>query len=607
MPGLEKITLSLAGLAPQASAVLRDLEGRRFLKRLWDKDPALWKESPAHKDIIRNSLGWLAAPELMRQKTGEIASFSRRVRDMGFERVLLLGMGGSSLAPMVFSKSFPSHAGYPGLKVLDSVDPAAVKRVERAIDPLKTLFIVASKSGTTIEPMSLFSHFHDVVSRRKGASAGENFAAITDAGTSLEALAGRLGFLHVFLNPSGIGGRFSALSYFGLVPASLMGVDVPGLLDGAKRAVDASSPGVREALSPGVVLGASLGALALRGRDKVTFFMPDDIATLGLWIEQLLAESTGKEGKGLVPVVGEPMGEPEKYGNDRAFVHIGLKGKGEGAGVLDSLVGAGHPVIKIELEDVYSLGGEFFMWEVAAAAAGAALGINPFDQPDVEDAKKRTRKYLDAIGSKGTTDLPPAFMDDEDIRMSFGRSIIERAGRRGRLAGNEPAPGGPPAVPGGLIREFTGLLKEGSYLAVLAYLDPEDESFFDGLAYIRGFFADTFCVATQMCYGPRYLHSTGQLHKGGPGRGAFLIITARPQGSLSERLGQGLDIAVPGKGYTFSGLEFSQALGDMEALDAKERAVMFVTLKNAGQPSPKEFFDEAMKKIAAIITAHGAP
>ncbi len=569
MPDVMKIDLSLGPFQAQVLSRIEKLAEEGFSARLWRKDPTLWKDSS--KDMIQGALGWLDVPLAMKREAGEIGRFATSVKEAGFNHAVLLGMGGSSLAPMVFSNTFGSMPGYPELLVLDSTDPEAVKRVERMTDPLKTLFIVASKSGTTIEPLSFFDYFHDIVSRHKAQSPGDNFIAITDPGTGLEGLSKRLGFRRVFLNPPDIGGRYSALSYFGIVPASMTGIYLEKLFEGVDEAVRACGPDVDGAENPGVLLGACLGVLAQAGRDKVTLVVSEGIEVLGLWIEQLLAESTGKEGKGLVPVTGEPLGAPVDYGPDRVFVRIGLRGDDEGLPELDALKDAGHPVLSMELDDKYRLGGEFFRWEVATAVAGSILGINPFDQPDVEDAKRRTRAYLEMMQAGEAPRALEASVEASKFTLSFAGPLRDAA------AGA--------AAPEEALRRFTAFLEQGSYLAVLPYIDPWDEEFSGAVTSMRRFVKERFKVATQFGYGPRYLHSTGQLHKGGPPNGVFLIIIPSRDTGYDG-------VEIPGKGYTFRDLELAQAVGDMEALAARQRPVAVLGLRGTCSEELVESFKD---------------
>jgi hypothetical protein len=417
------------------------------------------------------------------------------------------------------------------LYVLDTTDPATILATEREIDLAHTLFFVSSKSGGTIEVASLFAYFSDRFRALKGARAGDNFVAITDAGTSLEALAKEHGFRRTFVNPSDIGGRYSALSYFGLVPAAVAGVDVSRLLRHAVHAEADTPRGDNDA----VQLGVALGVLARSGRDKCTFAIAPGIDSLGLWLEQLIAESTGKEGKGIVPVADEPLGTPRRYGSDRVFVQIRLEGDatGEQDGVIGALVNEGQPAIVIDLDDVYELGREFLRWEFATAIAGLVLGINPFDEPNVQESKDNTARELQEVESSG------------DLR--FDRLDVSGAGEA--------------------VQWLLAQLAVGDYLAITAYIrqtERTDEVFRE----IRQRVRDERGVATTLGYGPRFLHSTGQLHKGGPPRGVLLQVTA------DERE----DIPIPGRPFTFGQLKRAQAAGDLESLRAHGRPVVSVNV-----------------------------
>jgi transaldolase / glucose-6-phosphate isomerase len=488
-------------------------------RRIWARDPAVWKGDAATPEL-RDRLGWLTVGETMAQQAASLAAFAGEIRT-SFERVVLCGMGGSSLAPEVLWRTFGRRDGYPELTVLDSTDPRAVATVDAAGELATTLFIVSSKSGTTRETMSLYRHYWALTGGR-----GSQFVAVTDPGTPLATLAAERGFRHAFLNPPDIGGRYSALSYFGLVPAALIGVDIGKLLHRAHRMAEACASCAPDRENPGIWLGAVLGEAVLAGKDKLTFVLSSGVSGFGLWTEQLLAESTGKEGTGIIPVVDEPLGPPEVYGGDRIFVAISLAGEGDPGGQarLDALQAAGHPVVRIALRDGYDLGSEFFRWEFATAVTGSALGINPFDQPNVAESKGNTERVLSGrpapSSSPGREDLP-AF-----------------------LAGVKP----------------------GDYLALLAYLPPTAENW-RRLEAARVALRDRFRVATTVGYGPRYLHSTGQLHKGGPPTGHFLQILD-PAAD---------DIPVPGEPFTFGELLAAQAEGDFLALEGRGRPVVRVT------------------------------
>jgi glucose-6-phosphate isomerase len=471
----------------------------------------------------------------MRGQVDDLRAFAEEIRRAGFTRAVLCGMGGSSLAPEVLRETFGVAKGAIPVAVLDSTDPAAVRAAEAGSDPARTLYIISSKSGGTTEPNVFFQYFWDRVSRVRGERAGENFIAITDPGTAMERRAREHAFRRVFLNPPDIGGRYSALSFFGLVPAALMGVDLGRLLDRAKRMMRACGPAVSAAQNPGLHLGAVIGALAQTGRDKLTFVLSDRIATFGYWIEQLIAESTGKEQKGIIPVEGEPLGRPTSYGKDRVFVHLRLGAQHDRA--VRTLARAGHPVVELRLADPYDLGGEFVRWEIATAAAGFVLDIDPFDQPNVQESKDNTVRLLTAYAANGAL----------------------------------PDPGGalPAAAPDFAARLLAHLrsTRAGDYVALTAYF-ARTAAREKLLRELRRAIRDRFKVATTVGYGPRFLHSTGQLHKGGPANGVFIQLSADdPQ-----------DVPVPGESYTFGVLKAAQALGDYESLASRGRRVLRVAL-----------------------------
>ena len=560
---------SLNGYESEVSDALQEIGSENFLERLWAKDPTLWKTGAQEKKLIKDSLGWVVLTRVMDDHIDEIEDFAREVREAGFRDVVLLGMGGSSLAPLVFAETFGRAPGYPKLTVLDSTDPGAVDAVTRSIDAEKTLFIVSSKSGSTIEPLSLFEFFHEKVHKLKGDAAGRNFIAITDPGTPLEGFAKKYRFRKLFTNPKDIGGRFSALSYFGLVPAALMGVDIGKLLEYAARVEEAIHPCQPESENPVIILGAALGTLGRLGRDKLTFFMSNEVAAFGMWLEQLIAESTGKEGKGLVPVVSEPLGKTEDYGNDRVFIFITVGAEDRKfTGAMKSFAEAGHPVVELKLGDPYELGGEFLRWEVATSVAGQILGINPFDQPDVELAKKLTVARLSDISKPEGLKPPGVGVQANGFGVYFGKKTFEKLTRADGDAKK-------------MLSGFLGLVKEGDYICVLAYYNPADSSLSAEFTELRRALRDSTGAATQFGYGPRYLHSTGQLHKGGPDRGLFIILCHQPDE----------DFKVPGSQFSFSELELSQAFGDMEALDSKGLRVALVDLKDPSVKTLKSFED----------------
>jgi len=516
--GAASISESLGGIADSVDQRLEQLKKEDVVRRIWEHDPSVWSDDPKTPEIT-DRLGWLTVGEAMAQQARDLSAFADEVR-RSYDRVVLCGMGGSSLAPEVLWRTFGRRAGFPSLHVLDTTDPRAIAAVDASGDGARTLYLVSSKSGTTQETTSLFRHYWRTTGGR-----GEQFVAITDPGTPLEQLARERGFRRLFTNPPDIGGRYSALSFFGLVPAALIGIDVAELLHRAHRMAVACASCVAPAANPGARLGAVLAAGALAGRDKVTFILAPGLGSFGLWAEQLIAESTGKEGKGIIPIADEPVGHPSVYGTDRLFVAISLAGEAGGDEQrLEALTRAGHPLVRLRLEDGYDLGQEFFRWEFATAVAGSILGINAFDQPNVAESKANTNAVL---GGKGSTASAPA-----------DAKVIDR---------------------------FLQQIPKGHYLAIMAYLPPSDEND-DRLAAIRVRLRDRLKVATTLGYGPRFLHSTGQLHKGGPATGHFLQITERTAN----------DITIPGEAFTFGMLEAAQAEGDYQALVKRGRPVVRV-------------------------------
>jgi transaldolase/glucose-6-phosphate isomerase len=526
---------------------LAELEKRDVVRRIWRKDASLWTNDPGEQKQIAGSLGWLTVVEMMHEHVHELLAFAEEVRSAGFKHIVLLGMGGSSLCPEVLRRSFGTPPDYPELLVLDSTVPAAISSIQNRIDVAKTLFVVSSKSGTTVEPNVFMEYFYDKVKAQVGDGAGKKFVAITDPGTPLEKVARDRGFRRVFLNPPDIGGRYSALSYFGMVPAALAGYDIGELLGRAGHAIQAADRSKKPADNPAARLGAAIGKLATKGLDKLTLIVAPPIDSLGLWIEQLLAESTGKQGKGILPVAGEPLGPPAVYGNDRVFVYVRTRNSGgsEDAKVA-ALEAAGHPVIRRDLHDAFDLGEEFFTWELATAIAGWFIGINPFDQPNVQESKDNTRRLLEAYEKQGSLAQAEPIARDGEIAVFGDKTILD--------AGTDPA-----TVVGALL----GKVKACDYVALTAYI--EDTAEHDGLLeQIRGHIRDLKRVATTVGFGPRFLHSTGQLHKGGPDTGVFIQITADPKE----------DIPIPGEKYTFGVLVAAEAQGDYESLASRKRRII---------------------------------
>ena len=536
----------------------KKLEKERFVVRMWEKDAALWKKDAEHQKIIRNALGWLNVAEMMKGQIPTLKAFAEEIKREKFTQVFLLGMGGSSLAPEVFWLSIGAAPGNPRLFVLDSTDPARVREAEKIMEASKPLFIVSSKSGGTIESSSFFKYFYERVRQREGKSAGRSFVAITDPGTSLEALAKEHGFRKVFLNPSDIGGRFSALSYFGLVPAALLGVNLNDLLERSLAMIQSCHASTRLPDNPGVELGVALAQSASQGRDKITLLTSKVLEPFGAWAEQLIAESTGKEGKGLVPVAAEPAGDPAVYGKDRVFVVMSY-GRADNNDLVKAsaaLESAGHPIVRIFLKELADLGPEFLRWEVATATVGWFLGIDPFDQPNVQESKDRTQELL----------------------ASFKKS--------GRL----PEPLAPPASLEAALAAHLGQVRAGDYVAILAYMDPTpaNEAVLQGA---RLKIRDRLAVATTLGWGPRFLHSTGQLHKGGPNNGVFIQLTVDDEA----------DLKIPGEPYSFSVLKQAQALGDLMSLQSKGRRALRVHLKAPVTQSLKAFSQAVDQALQAKV------
>ena len=530
---------------------LQSLSEQSFARRIWERDAGLWKQSPDGEKIIKNRLGWMSVVDTMSVEADNIIEFADTIRRRGINRAVLLGMGGSSLSPDVSQLVFGNLPGYPELKLLDSTVPGSVLEIERTSDLARTLFIVSSKSGETVETLSALHYFWDKL------PSGDNFIAITDPGTPLEAEAKAKGFCKVFLNPPDIGGRYSALSYFGLVPAAIIGVDIHKLLDRASAMIEACSACVGPPENPGVELGTILGALASAGRNKVTLIASPEIAAFGYWLEQLIAESTGKSGTGLIPIEGESVGEPRSYGNDRLFVYLRF---GDGPDLhrkVLALQDAGHPVVKIRLDDKYDLGQEYFRWEMAIATAGALLGVNAFDEPNVKESKDNTSRLLDEFESKGSLPEEKPVMDDAGIELFCDPEMKESLDKI-RAAG----PYADHSIQS-YIKAHLDQLEPGSYLALMGFVE-QSKLMTESFQCMRVQLRDGCKAVTTFGYGPRFLHSTGQLHKGGPNTGIYIQFTADdPQ-----------DVPIPGEPYSFGTLKHAQALGDAESLRSKGRPLI---------------------------------
>ena len=522
---------------------------QRIPQRLRERDHTIWHPDPRE---ITDRLGWLDAGDFLRPHLSELDAFVSEICDEGYRDVVLLGMGGSSLGPEVLRRSFLGSDSVPGehprLTLLDSTVPGQVASVTSSIDPEHTLFIVSSKSGGTIETLSFYRYFRDLTeSTHPARGAGANFVAITDAGTPLERLGHEAGFRRVFLNPADIGGRYSVLSWFGMLPAALTGIDVSRLLDSAAAMRDRCLGSDADA-NPGLRLGALLGAMTLAGRDKVTLITPPPIDSFGLWVEQMIAESLGKEGRGIVPVAGEPVLSPDCYGDDRLFVYLRTEYGADVSGIrswdqaVERLEAAGHPVARLELADSYALGAEFFRWEYATSVAGSMLEVHPFDQPDVQGAKDNTDGLLDSFLARGCL---------------------------------------PDRAPSGSVSALLEQARPGDYLAIMSYFppDPAADALLDEL---RSRIMERRRIATTAGYGPRYLHSTGQLHKGGPGSGLYLQLT----------LDRYQELAIPGQQYSFDILATAQAIGDYQALANLGRRLVAVNLGDDAISGLRRLLDE---------------
>jgi len=551
----ERVAIVLGNAKAAPDVALAALEKSDFLLKLWGHDPSPWSSDPQHVQIITHALGWLDFPQRVFEHISELTAFAADAAKL-YTHAVVLGMGGSSLAPDVLRNTFGKIEGYPQLHVLDSSDPAQVKSIENAIDLPHTIFIVASKSGTTTEPDAFFRYFYERVQKTVGAAnAASQFIAITDPGTPLETEAKADGFNRVFLNDPDIGGRYSALSYFGMVPAALAGYDVASLLDRGLGALHANARTTAVNDADGVRFGAAIGTLARVGRDKLTIVTHPEISSFGAWAEQLIAESTGKNGTGIIPIEGETLGAPHEYGDDRVFVYVGsglnaqehIENQMDGYAIetrLDLLEKAGHPIIRLAMADRLDIGEQFALWEIATATAGSLLGIDAFDQPNVQESKDNTKRILKEYAASGTFNEPaPALTTDV-------ANVIPLSGSKSVTLGSD------------LSSALTAILaqvKPGDYVAFTAYI-PMNAEHQLALHDLRMKIRNALRVATTVGFGPRFLHSTGQLHKGGPNTGVFLQLTADPP----------LDLQIPGM-VTFKTLERAQALGDFESLDKRDR------------------------------------
>jgi transaldolase/glucose-6-phosphate isomerase len=542
-----RVALALGSASDAAEDALDHLADIDFLHKLWKADPSPWSTVPEHVEIIKHALGWVEIPQQTHAQSGELRDFAHACAKR-FDHVVVLGMGGSSLAPDTLRETFGRTPGYPTLHVLDSTDPQQIQALDESLDIARSLFIVASKSGTTTEPEAFYRYFFARVQQTVGgANAADHFIAITDPGTKLEKEAKETGFLRVFTNDPNIGGRYSALSYFGMVPAALAGYDVTAILDRAINAMHAHAPMVEPWDAPGLRFGAALGSLQKNGRDKLTILTHPSVRAFGAWAEQLVAESTGKSGIGIVPVEGEPLGTVPAYGDDRVFAYVGAGLPGDDPQTVarvTELEAAGQPVIRLAMTDTLDIGEQFYLWEIATAAAGSVLGIDAFDQPNVQESKDNTKRLLAEYSANGAFSEPEPRVRTGDVL------VFPLSGSRGAAFGSDLQ---------SAVNAVVEMIRPGDYVAFNAYVPMTGEN----QAVLRGLrttVRDAQKVATTVGFGPRFLHSTGQLHKGGPNEGVFFQITYDAP----------FDLPIPGM-VSFRTLQRAQALGDFESLDKRDR------------------------------------
>ena len=555
-PVNEELATSLGAYQSAVDAALLAAEQQNVVRRIWEKDASLWKSEPAHQKIILNSMGWLTVAQEMIGAVSELNDFTNSVRSTArFDHLMVCGMGGSSLCPEVLRQTFGRQDGFPELLVLDSTDPDAISGFARRIDLEKCLFVIASKSGTTTEPLAFHKYWYHEVAKQS-ATPGGAFVAITDPGSQMAETARAEGFRRIFLNQPDIGGRYSALSYFGMAPAALMGLDVKLLLQRATGMATACGASAPLAKNPGALLGAIIAESTRAGRDKLTIITDASLAAVGLWVEQLIAESTGKEGNGIVPVVGEPLGSASSYGHDRVFISLAVgKLDAEATSKFKALEDAGHPVVYRTLTDNYDLAAEFFLWEFATAFAAWRLSINPFDQPNVQESKDATRELLEVFKKEGKLPEQTSIAAGDELTVYGDVQLYA-----------DVATGNTKLVTD-VVRAHLARTKPGDYVAMLAYVEETPE-INEAIEVFRNSVWRATSCATTTGYGPRFLHSTGQLHKGGPDSGVFIQLTA-PDST---------DLPVPGEPYSFSILKEAQAQGDFESLLSHGRRAIRVDM-----------------------------
>ncbi len=549
---LNKLSYKLPpALAEGVKSSLADWKTNNKVARLWQKDPSLWTGTDEGK-----WLGWLTVVDEQLREVANLKKLAAEIKKAKFRHAVLLGMGGSSLCVEVLRLTFGKFGGYPELHVLDSTDPAQVKAVEKKLDLKKTLCIVSSKSGSTLEPNIFKQYFYERIRQKVGdKEVGSHFIAVTDPGSKMEQVAKDGGFRQIFAGVPSIGGRYSALSHFGTVPGAIMGLDLSKFLKIAQKMVKACGPATAPEKNPGVILGTILGVAANHGRDKITIFTSPGVSDLGAWLEQLIAESTGKVGKGIIPVDREKIGKPAVYGNDRVFAYLRLAKENNRAmdAAVTALEKAGHPVVRIVLGTKFDLGQEFFRWEIATATAGSIIGINTFNQPDVEASKIETRKLTSEYEATGKLPSEAPFFEDQGLKLFADEKNAAALKNNSDLAG--------------VLRTHLGRIGAGDYFALLGYIRMND-AHEKSLQAIRHQVRDTKKSATCLGFGPRFLHSTGQAYKGGPNSGVFLQLTCD----------DAADIPVPGQKFTFGIVKAAQARGDFSVLSDRDRRALRIHL-----------------------------
>ena len=565
---MSHVNFHLGSLQSRVERTAAEFQSSGIIRKIWNNDHTVWRNEEIHKRSILTRLGWLHSAELMEKNLGMLHNFAEEIRSAGFTHAVVLGMGGSSLCPDVCRATFGSTPGFPQLLVLDSTNPVSVERIENSISLEKTLFIIASKSGGTTETNMFFKYFYDRVDQKRPGHAGENFVAVTDADTQMERIAKEKDFRRIFINPSDIGGRYSALSYFGLVPMAVVGMDLAKILKSARSVIESSEASDINT-NQSAMLGVAMGEAFKEGVDKLTLLVSEEISTFGCWAEQLVAESTGKEGKGIVPIEGESP-RPD-YSLDRLFVFMVVEqDRGPIRELQHELTKKGKPVVEIILENAYDLGGEFFRWEFATAIAAAVMKINPFDEPNVKESKDNTVRVIEEYKKTGKLPEQKTIAEEKGLQCYCEPDYAQRL-----------VSGGSESSPRNLIRAHLSQKMPGDYVALLAYVD-QSETNQKLLKGVRDAVAKRTGCPTALGFGPRYLHSTGQLHKGGKANGLFILFTAD----------ESVDRAIPGEEFSFEVLKNAQALGDYRSLAGRSLRILRIHLGNDIEGGLKKFQSE---------------